>query len=107
MKHTFICKDCVSRKLEKPAKPRRSRKDNISPVLSGFVRMHREKMGFSQKELAKHFGFQDAASVSAWERGVRVIPTFNLHLLSELLDVPQKTLIELRELDISLNRSPS
>lgn len=53
-------------------------------VIPNNLKEYRKKCGYTQKEVAKFFGFSNEVAISHWEQGVNIPNLINLFKLSAL-----------------------
>ncbi len=63
--------------------------------LGKYLRTQREKVGMSQLELGTQLGYGNAQFVSNWERGLASPPPKIIRKLIQLLNIPEKTILNL------------
>lgn len=54
-----------------------------------YFRSLREKSGMSQREVAKHLGFESPQIISNIDRGITVYPKSSIQKVAKLFNVPE------------------
>jgi transcriptional regulator with XRE-family HTH domain len=52
------------------------------PFFPNTLRLHRQTLGYTQRQVAKMLGLHDTVPISQWERGMKLPNTVNLIKLS-------------------------
>lgn len=62
--------------------------------LGGMLRVRREQVGMTQRQLSDALGYSTAQFVSNWERNKAPVPSRSFRRISQLLGVPMREMVD-------------